>query len=417
MVDLPEQLVCRTHESIGDIPREQWRRVAGTDAPFLRWSFLTALEETGCVGPGTGWTPRPLTLWRRDDDAGSPDELVAALPMYIKMHSAGEFVFDWGWADAAERAGLAYYPKAVVAVPFTPVPGPRLLVDEEVAGDVDAPDALRRRLVEEAADFADAEGLSSVHFNFVVPEERDLLREGGLPIRVGYQYHWHNGGPLGPEDAESGDGAGYADFDDFLSRLRSKKRSNIKRQRRKLRQKGVEVRSRTGDQLDERDWRRAYAYYRDTVQKFFYGRQYLNEAFFLELGRRMPDQIHLAEALHPDDGEPYAGAVNLMGRGRLFGRYWGSLADIKFTHFDVCFYEGIRWSIDQGLSVFEGGSGGEHKFDRGFMPAYTYSAHYIRHPGLRQAIEDFIGREQSVIESEVERKRREDSPYKRGVGF
>jgi hypothetical protein len=393
------ELTCETGLSIGDIPAEQWDRIAPSDAPFVQWEFLDILENTGCVGPGTGWFPNLLALWRTEEGPGETQrKLVGALPLYIKHNSAGEFVFDWGWADAAQRAGISYYPKAVVAIPFTPVPGPRILVDESS----EDPEALRDRLIREAFGWATSEELSSLHFNFVEESDRETLRELGCAIRLGFQYHWHNGGPFGDE-------ASYDDFDDFLGRLRSKKRSNIKREQRKLAERDVTLHTRTGDDITAGVMQRMFSYYKDTVEKFFYGRQYLNLPFFEAVGRRMSDVLHVVEAEH--DGHCYGGALNFFGRDRLFGRYWGQTRDIKYTHFNVCFYEGIRWAIDQGLSVFEGGSGGDHKYDRGFMPTETFSAHWARHPGLHEGIEDFIGREEAAIRREIERIT-ESTPFK-----
>lgn len=393
------ELTCETGLSISDIPADQWDRIAPSDAPFVQWDFLDILEKTGCVGPGTGWFPSLLALWRTDEGPGETErQLVGALPVYIKHNSAGEFVFDWGWADAAQRAGISYYPKAVVAIPFTPVPGPRILVDESSEDS----EALRERLIREAFDWAASEELSSLHFNFVEDEDRQTLRDLDCAIRLGFQYHWHNGGPFGQEES-------YRDFDDFLGRLRSKKRSNIKREQRKLAEKDVSLHNRSGDEVDDAVMRRMFSYYKDTVEKFFYGRQYLNLEFFEAVGHRMPEVLHVVEAEY--DGDCYGGALNFFGRDRLFGRYWGQTRDIKYTHFNVCFYEGIRWAIDHGLSVFEGGSGGDHKYDRGFMPTETFSAHWARHPGLHEGIEDFIAREEAAIRREIERIT-ESTPFK-----
>lgn len=392
---MPE-IEFREHRGVEEIDAHSWNRLVGEGSPFLEHAFLAALERTGCVGPGTGWRPNPITAWR---GSGDDAKLVGALPLYVKNHSAGEFVFDWGWADAAQRSGIQYYPKAVVQVPFTPVMGRRLLVDAERA---DA-EEIRRALVERATEFADDEKLSSVHFNFVRPDEVPALEASDLPIRKSFQYHWYNGRQMG--EAES-----FRDFDDFLSELRSKKRSNIKRERRGFRQRGGATRILAGDDVDAGALSRMYHYYRDTVMKYFGGSLYLNEDFYLELGRTMGDRLHLV--LAEQDGEEFGGAFNVFKGDRLYGRYWGAVKDVKFAHFEACFYSSIEWCIDNDIAVFEGGSGGDHKFDRGFMPTYTYSAHYIRHPALKLPIRDFVQREGRTIERRAETLR-DDSPFKR----
>jgi predicted N-acyltransferase len=382
-------------DGIGDVDEGEWERLVEGASPFLAHGFLAALEETGCVGPGTGWTPQPLTLWEGD---GEDEELVGALPLYIKTDSAGEFVFDWSWADAALRSGIDYYPKAVVQVPFTPVMGKRLLV----APDRDDVPVLRRRLIDEAVEFVERESLSSVHFNFVRPDELDALKDADLPVRESFQYHWYNGRELG--DAKS-----FESFEDFLSELRSKKRSNIKRERRRFRDNGGRTEVLAGSEVTDAHLERMFRYYRRTCRKYFGGSQYLNEEFFLELGERMRDRLHLVIA--EQDGEEFGAAFNVFEGDRLYGRYWGAVRDVKFSHFEAGFYSSIEWCIDEEMELFEGGSGGDHKYDRGFMPTYTYSGHYIRHPSLKQAIRDFVRRERDVIESRAE-ELREHLPFK-----
>jgi predicted N-acyltransferase len=327
--------------------------------------------------------------------------------MYEKTHSAGEFVFDWSWADAAQRAGIPYYPKGVVAVPFTPASGRRLLVDP----DHDSADAIRDELIDSAIALCERSGLSSLHFDFIRDEERAPLDEAGCALRNDIQYQWYNG-------LKSGAREPYDDFEDFLSELRSKRRSNIKRERRKLREKGVDIRVVRGEALSQEaldtHMRRMFGYYRNTVNKFFYGNLYLNEAFFVEIGRKMAEQVHLVVA--EKDGEEFAGAFNMEGRSEgsdvLWGRYWGQSRDVDYTHFEVCFYKPVEWCIDQGIDRFEAGAGGDHKHDRGFQPTRTYSAHHIEHPRLSEAIEDVIRRETIAINDRVSRME-ENSPIKR----
>ena len=371
-------------DRISSIDAHRWDQLVGSESPFLEYGFLSSLERSGCLDEASGWQTHLLI-------ARSDQRLVGAVPLYLKMHSAGEFVFDWSWAEAAMRSGLRYYPKGVVAVPFTPVTGARILVDPGHP----ARRKIARRLVEATLDTADDMGLSSIHFNFIKPTERALFTDLGLPIRQGIQYHWKN--------------EGYHDFDDFLGRFRSKKRSNIRRERRKLNARGVTTRVITGEEADEDDLRRIFRYYRDTVQKHFYGRQYLTEAFFVEIGQRLGERLHLVFA--ELDGEPFAGTFNLLKDDRLYGRYWGCQQELKFAHFETCIYRPVQWCIEKGIAAFEPGAGGEHKFDRGFEPTLTYSAHYIRDPGLRRGVEDFIQRERRQLEGQLERMK-EDSPFK-----
>lgn len=386
-----EEFDIEIADGVSSLSSSAWNELVGPQSPFLEYGFLHSLEVSGCLDPDSGWHPRIITA-RRDGD------LIGAVPLYLKDHSSGEFVFDWSWADGAQRTGIAYYPKGVVAVPFTPVTGARILTSPDCADR----QALGSALVEKTLNAADDMDLSSVHFNFIDRGERHYFRDLGLPIRLGIQYHWYN-------DDGSEQAAPYGDFDDFLARFRSKKRSNIRRERRKLRERGATTRVLRGDQLDDDDMRRIFRYYLDTVHKHLYGRQYLNESFFLHLRKALEDRLHVVFC--DLDGTPFAGALNLMKSDRLYGRYWGCEREIKFAHFETCIYRPVQWCIEQGVEVFEPGAGGEHKLTRGFEPTLTYSAHYIRDAGLRRAVEDFIRRERHHIEREVQRLR-DDSPFK-----
>ena len=381
--------------SVSSIREDAWSRLTEDVSPFLEYGFLSALEETGCVGQEAGWVPHILCAHVEDD---GEERLVGALPIYLKTHSAGEFVFDHSWADAAFRAGISYYPKAVVAVPFTPITGHKLLYDP----DFSESEALKGAMVDRATQFVREEGLSSVHFNFFEPEERPYFEDFTLPIRYGMQYHWYNG-------ADLGEGEDYEDFAEFLARFRSKKRSNIKRERRKLDEAGVNVQVLTGDDVTEAHLDRMFDYYQDTIQKFYWGRQYLNREFFHAAKDAFGDRIHMVVA--EKDGREYAGAFNLMKDGSLYGRYWGCLDEVKYTHFEVCLYKAVEWCIEHGFQKFEPGAQGDHKYDRGFQPTHTFSAHYIREPRLRLAVEDFIRRESRQIDRRIE-DMRESSPYK-----
>ncbi len=373
-----------------------WDNLVGSASPFLEYGFLRGLETSGCLKPRSGWTPHIVVARDAESDA---DGIVGAVPLYIKDNSEGEFVFDWSWAEAAMRAGLDYYPKAVAAVPFTPVTGARILV----APDRDDHEKIAKKLVEATLTVADELDLSSVHFNFIPQSQRSLFEDFGLPIRWGMQYHWTND--------DGTDSAGqYRDFDHFLSRFRSKRRANIRRERRKLAESGVTTRIVTGGDVTDADLGRIFRYYLDTVQKHFYGRQYLTEEFFLTVGQTLTDRLHLVFA--EDDQGPFAGAFNLFKGDRLYGRYWGCEQDIPYAHFETCMYRPIQWCIDHGVRVFEPGAGGEHKFDRGFLPTPTFSAHYIRDPRLRRAVTQFVDHERHQVQRTIHHLTHEATPFK-----
>ncbi|TDP75784.1 GNAT family N-acetyltransferase [Bradymonas sediminis] len=384
-------------EGIKEIDAAAWDQLVGADSPFLEYGFLRALEDSGCVGSDSGWHPQFLVA--RDSDA--PDRLVGAMPLYLKLHSMGEFVFDWSWADAAQRAGIRYYPKAVVAVPMTPIQGRRILVDAALAPD-DAL-AIKKTLVETAIDFAQKVGLSSVHFNFIMPDEVAIFEALDLPIRVGMQFHWHNHN--GAEDAQK-----YSDFDAFLGRFRSKKRANIRRERRKLTNAGVRTRVVAGAAVTPAHLDRVFDYYRDTIDKLEWGRQYLNREFFQHLGEQLPQRLHLVMA--EQDGEEFGGAFNLYKNAGLYGRYWGCTKEVEFAHFETCLYRPLDWCIEHGVEVFQPGAQGPHKYDRGFDPTPTYSAHWIRDPRLADAVGQFIAHERAEMRAHI-KELRQDSPINR----
>ena len=380
------KLIVQTHESVAALGAATWDSLTADASPFLEYAFLRALEETGCVDGATGWHTTIVTLRDEDDD-----RLIGALPLYLKTHSRGEFVYDWAWADAAHRAGLPYYPKGVVAVPLTPVTGPRLLV----APDVVDPNAARQALVAAAIEVARAAGLSSLHFNFITAEEAAFFEQVGLPVRTQLQYHWRD--------------QNYARFDDYLGRFRSKRRANIRRERRKLAEAGVTTRIVTGDELTPAQMRRMFRYYADTIQKYYWGSQYLTEDFFLEIARTMRDRVHLVVAER--DGREFGGAFNLYKGARLYGRYWGALDEVEFAHFEVCQYAPIEWAIEAGIAVFEPGHGGEHKFERGFEPTLTYSAHWFADAGFDHAIRQFLNQERPAVQLRMDALQ-DESPFK-----
>ncbi|MEJ2643594.1 MAG: GNAT family N-acetyltransferase [Gammaproteobacteria bacterium] len=374
----------RQLECIDDIPAEQWNRLAGDANPFLRHEFLAALEHNGCVGETYGWLPRHLLVL---DDNSSP---VGAMPLYAKDNSYGEFVFDWAWADAYERAGIPYYPKLVCAVPYTPATGTRLLVAPE---DPHA-DEIRNLLGAHAREYALRSGMSSLHWLFPDAADTGTLAEQGLLLRMGCQFHWEN--------------AGYRDFDDFLERFNAQKRKKVRRERKRVTEAGVELEVVHGHEASDEQWRTAHHYYHSTFEKKW-GYPTLNLGFFREIGRTMGDRVVLVFAYH--DGRPVAGAINLRGRDTLYGRHWGCDARFHSLHFEACYYQGIDYCIRTGLQRFEPGAQGEHKISRGFLPTATWSAHWIADARFRQAIGDFLRRETVAMEQYME-ELADHAPYK-----
>lgn len=356
-------------EGIGRIGRETWNRLAPPGHPFLSYEWLHALEDTGCVHPNQGWLPLHLLL-------REGDRVVGLCPFYLKSHSMGEFIFDQEWAHASERMGVEYYPKGLSAVPFTPVTGPRFLLDPErpreplIRAMARALPALGRRF-----------GLSSVHLNFLPDDEAALLEEPLYLARGTVQYHWRN--------------RGYRDFEDYLQALKGKRRGEIRRERRRLHEAGVRFRVLAGDEILPRHMAAAYELYAGHVAKFFWGQRYLNRDFFQRIGETFREHLMLVWAER--DGQLLGGAINVRGGDRLYGRYWGArVEDVPFLHFAACYYEGIDFCIREGLSVFEPGAGGEFKRMRGFDPVITHSAHHIADPLLREAIGRFLVQERQL---------------------
>lgn len=357
-----------------------WNKLAG-DHPFLQHEFLHNLERSGCVTKETGWEPYHLTLWR-------DNSLVAAMPLYLKHHSYGEYIFDWAWADAYHRNGLNYYPKLLSAIPFTPVTGPRLLTQEE---------SLRKRLAQTALDLARELNVSSVHVLYPTESQAAELGSGNYLQRDSTQFHWHN--------------HGYRDFDDFLNAMSHDKRKKIKQERRKLYEQGITFELVEGVEISETDWRFFNHCYRTTYRQH-HSSPYLNLDFFLRLGRDQPNQVVMFKAIA--QGNPIAAALNLKCSGRLFGRYWGARVYVPGLHFETCYYQGIAYCIEQGIDVFEGGVQGEHKVARGLMPVKTYSSHWLAHPQFSTAIADYLARESGGVERYMN-ELAEMTPFKRAV--
>ena len=363
-----EPIVARLAPGVATFDAAAWDRCAGGGDPFLSHAFLSALEESGSATAATGWQPLPVAI---DGPDGRPD---AVMPAYVKSHSLGEYVFDHGWADAWERAGGAYYPKLQIAVPFTPVPGRRLLAREP---------ELAPALIAAAERIVAAHGLSSAHATFIAPEEVPLFERAGWLIRTDSQFHWLN--------------EGYESIEEFLDALSSRKRKAIRKER-ALALEGLTIRQVTGSELTEAHWDAFWAFYQDTGARKW-GRPYLTRDFFSLLGERLGDQVLLVLALR--DGRPIAGALNLIGQDALYGRYWGACEEVPFLHFELCYYQAIEAAIARGLARVEAGAQGAHKLARGYRPIPTFSAHHIADPGFRRAVAEFLAAERRAVVREI----------------
>ena len=356
--------------SIDEIDAAAWNRLAGTHCPFLRHEFLAALEHTGCVGPGTGWTPAHLTV---SDEQG----LLGAIPAYRKSHSWGEFVFDMGWAQAYARVGLSYYPKLVAAVPFSPASGARLLVR---AGEDHA--RVAGELIARLEATSQAEGLSSAHVLFPTEPDRALLEAAGWLLRRDCQFHWHN--------------HGYADFEAYLATFTAEKRKKTRRERRRCEEAGIRFATLRGADLTPKLLDVLYALHAQTFLR--HGNEpYLTREFFTEIARTLGDALMVKLALVAD--APVATAIFFWSRDTLYGRYWGALADFHSLHFECCYHQGIEFCLEHGIQHFEPGTQGEHKISRGFEPTLTWSAHFIAEPRFRAAIADFLAREAPAVDA------------------
>jgi hypothetical protein len=369
---------------IEQVMPDEWNRLSGTSQPFLRHEFLAALEETGCVGAESGWSPSHVIL------RNATGELIGAMPLYEKTNSWGEFVFDWAWADAYRRAGLRYFPKLVAAVPFTPATGRRFLIapghpEREVA----------TALLDAALTCATESGASSLHILFPDDAEVEPLRERGMFIRKDCQFHWHN--------------RGYGTFDDFLGEFIAEKRKKVKRERRRVSEAGIGFEVLSGGDVDAVLWRKIMPLYGSSFWRR--GRDpYLNEAFFLALSRRLPDTLVLILAMLAS--EPVAVAICLRSEDTLYGRYWGSTGEYHSLHFETCYYQGIEYCIKNGLKRFEPGTQGEHKISRGFVPTETWSAHWLAHPRFAAAVDQYLHRERAYVDQYID-EAQSHVPYRR----
>jgi predicted N-acyltransferase len=359
-------------ERIADVPAAEWDALDPSGNPFLRHAFLEALEVSGCVGGDSGWLPRHLVL--RDDDG----RLVGAVPQYLKLHSWGEFIFDWSWAQSYARAGLDYYPKLLSAVPFTPVTGPRLLI----AGNADP--QVRAGLAVLLLESARQSGASGVHVNFTTAEDQAALEQAGFLRRHDCRFQWHN--------------RGYRDFDDFLERFRSDKRKKARRERRRVQEAGVEFRTLQGAEIDRALWRTIFGFSERTFLRHG-NAHYLSPEFLERVAGLMPDTIVVTLAERA--GVPIAAAVFFQGGDRLYGRYWGAAEHVDCLHFEACYYQGIDYCIANGIEAFDPGTQGEHKLARGFEPTLTHSAHWLAHPGFATAVGRYLERERAGVDEYI----------------
>jgi hypothetical protein len=361
-------IVARIGQGVASLNAAEWDACAGSGNPFLSHAFLAALEESGSATARTGWQPAPIVVETKEG------RLAAAMPAYLKSHSQGEYVFDHAWADAYQRAGGQYYPKLQIAVPFTPVPGRRLLTNEA---------HLAQGLIAAAEAVVENHSLSSAHATFIHADEVPLFERAGWLIRVDSQFHWHN--------------EGYSSFDDFLASLSSRKRKAIRKERREA-LSGLTIEHVTGGAITEDHWDAFWQFYQDTGARKW-GRPYLTRSFFSLLGERLADRLLLIFACH--EGRPVAGALNLIGEDTLYGRYWGTTVEVANLHFEICYYQAIEAAIARGLKRVEAGAQGAHKLSRGYRPVPTFSAHYLADPRLRRAVADYLEAERRAVAEEI----------------
>jgi uncharacterized protein len=374
MSDAEAKFSIQLEDGVACMPAAEWDRMVGDESPFLEWAFLASVEEAGALDERSGWTAKPLVA--REDG-----RIVAACPLYVKNNSEGEFIFDHAWADASYRAGIDYYPKLLVGIPFSPVSGARFLVE---------PGADRSLWIERLGaalrEICQSNELSSIHVNFCQPDEAAALAPLGYHMRVGLQYHWHN--------------HGYADFEDYLGAFRSKRRNQIRRERREMDKQNVQIRTYTGDDITPDLVDPMFGFYLATIHERAWGRQYLNREVFELLVERFRTRLCFVIAEH--EGEKIAGTFNVQKGEALYGRYWGATRMVRHLHFNVCYYAAVEHCIDHGLARFEPGAGGEYKQVRGFDASPTYSAHFLADPRLGAAVEQYLERERTQAEDTID---------------
>jgi hypothetical protein len=371
---MSDAVSLRVVQKVAQVPRTDWDSLVGNASPFLKWDWLDSLEQSGCVNEKTGWLPHHIVV-----EKGT--SLVAACPMYLKLHSMGEFIFDYEWAEAAHHAGIQYYPKMLVGVPFTPVTGHRFLTAE---GEDRA--QLIQFMGQALAKIAADNKISSVHVNFCLADERDALERVGFFPRTGIQFHWQN--------------KKFQSFDDYLGSFRSDRRNKVKRERREVAERGITIRAFEGEELTPNHLRTMFRLYKGHVDRLYYGRQYLTQEFFDQLQRRFAP--HVCLMLAERDGKIIAGTFNVRDDTAMYGRYWGAFEEHPFLHFNVCYYSAIEHSIHLGLQRFEAGAGGSFKQLRGLDPEHTTSVHYIVDGKFRRAVERFLNQEREMIRQKRE---------------
>jgi len=373
------------------IGQAQWNQLETCGNPFLRYDFLNQLEISGCVSDQTGWLPYHILLF--DKQARDDPSLLGAIPLYLKTHSYGEFVFDWAWANAFERSGHQYYPKLVSAIPFTPVTGPRILVAKNLA-QPEMISEYQKILISAASELAKHLKVSSLHWLFTNKQETELLERNGFMKRTGCQFHWQNNN--------------YHNFDNFLSSLTARKRKKINQERRYVREAGISMKVLNGKDITEQHLRQFYSFYLSTINAHL-SSAYLNPEFFMGLGKKMAEDMILVLAFR--NNRIIAGALNFKGTDALYGRYWGSSEIHNGLHFETCYYTAIEYCIEHNLKRFEAGAQGEHKISRGFVPTPTYSAHWLAQPEFSSAIDDFLKRETAGVDQYMN-ELTEKNPFK-----
>ncbi|UTW54270.1 GNAT family N-acetyltransferase [Kordiimonas sp. SCSIO 12610] len=385
-----KNLVAKIVNSISEIPKTSWdacNNASANSSPFLSYDFLNALEISGCVNAETGWHPQHVVLYNTSDET----DILAVMPLYLKGHSQGEYVFDHGWADAYERAGGRYYPKLQSSIPFTPATASKLLVK-----DCNNRQTYEQALISSAIQFARNAEISSLHLTFVPEREAASYKDMGLLIRNDQQFHWFN--------------KGYQTFDDFLNALSSRKRKQIRKERRTALENGITIHHFSGDDLKEEHWDAFFEFYIDTGNRKW-GQPYLNRQFFSEINKRMADKIVLM--MCERGGDYIAGALNFIGSDTIYGRHWGCIEDHPCLHFETCYYQAIEYAINHGLKCVEAGAQGPHKIARGYEPTKTYSAHYLRDEGFHKAVENFLQMETREVDAHIEYLG-ERTPFKKG---
>jgi len=377
----------RFESNIGAVSTAQWGALTGTEFPFSEHDYLSALEESACVGEESGWLPCHLTLWKNK-------QLQGALCLYEKTNGYGEYIFDWGWANAYEQHGLNYYPKLVSAIPFTPATGRKLLVHPEADAS-----RVRKKLLEEALLCMRSRNCSSLHFLFITAEEQPVFESMGFLIRHSFQFHWKN--------------KNYRNFAEFLALLKRKRRKEILRERRQIQKQMIKVSVLEGDAILPEHIHNMYQFYLSTIDRKW-GQSYLSEDFFYRIHETMRKKLVLILAYA--DGDCVAGTINFQKGDCLYGRYWGCKRNYRSLHFELCYYQPIEYAIGKGIHLFEAGAQGEHKIQRGFLPELTYSAHWLEHPGFRNSVAEFLEEEKVAIHKAIE-EFSPHSPYRDDGSF